>query len=87
MKSEKSAADEVRKVFGEILTKVSEGKERLFIERRGKKVVVMLPIEDARLLTILEDAVDIRESPEVLNEDCAIILDELSEEYGTDTKS
>ena len=44
------SATEVRSNFSEVLGRVAYGKERVTIERRGRPLAVLLPIEDlARL--------------------------------------
>lgn len=48
-------AQAAKKSFGDTLDRVSYGKERIVLERRGKDVAVLLPIEDLRLLERLAE--------------------------------
>ena len=45
-----ATASEARQNFAEVLGRVAYGKERVTIERRGKPLAVLVPIEDLALL-------------------------------------
>lgn len=50
---------QVRDGFAEALNQVAYRGERIRVERRGKEVAAMVPIEDLELLEALEDRVDL----------------------------
>ena len=51
-------ASEARQAFADIMNKVAFGKERVVVERRGKKLVAVVPVEDLALLEEIEDRLD-----------------------------
>ena len=53
---------EARKVFAETVNLVAYTKERVMVERHGKAVVAMVPVEDVELLRDLEDRMDLRDA-------------------------
>lgn len=63
---------EVRNNFAEIINRVSYGKERVVIERRGKDLVAIMPVEDLKLLERLieaeEDRIDQEDTVKALKE-------------------
>jgi antitoxin Phd len=62
---------EARKVFGDTLNRVAYRGERIVLERRGKDVAALVPIEDLRLLERLaeerEDRLDVEEADRILS--------------------
>jgi len=48
-----------RKLFAETVNRVAYTKERVMVERHGKAVVAMVPVEDVELLRDLEDRMDL----------------------------
>lgn len=63
---------EVRSDFAETINQVSYGKERLIVERRGKDLAAIIPVEDLKLLERLieeeEDRLDLEEVEKALAE-------------------
>lgn len=61
---------EVRKAFSETVNRVAFGRERIVLERRGKRVAALVPVEDLelyeRLLEEYEDRLDIEEADKAL---------------------
>ncbi len=55
----KIEATKARNEFSDLLNTVRYGSERVLIERRGKSVAALIPVEDLRLLELLEDQIDI----------------------------
>ena len=53
---------EARRVFAETVNIVAYTKERVMVERHGKAVVAMVPVEDVELLRDLEDRMDLRDA-------------------------
>ena len=50
---------EAREQFAEALNQLAYAGKRIVIERRGKEVAAMVPIEDLELLRALEDRIDL----------------------------
>ena len=59
-------AARARERFAEALNRVGYGKERVVIERHGKPVAALVPIEDLETLRALEDRIDLEAAREVL---------------------
>ena len=57
-----------RAQFSEIINRAAFVKERVTLTRRGKEIVVVLPIEDVKLLEALEDKIDLEEPRAALAE-------------------
>ncbi len=48
-----------RNGFSDLISRVRYSADRVLIERRGQDVAALIPIEDLRLLEMLEDHLDI----------------------------
>lgn len=59
---------DARKHFAELLNRASYRKERIIINRRGKGVAGIVPVEDIELLEKLEDELDIAAAKKALAE-------------------
>ena len=63
-------ASDARDEFSEVLNRVSYGHERVVVQRRGKDLAAMVPMEDLRLLERLvedaEDRIDVAEAERIL---------------------
>jgi len=55
----KVEATAARNGFSDLLSKVQYGADRVLIERRGKDVAALIPVEDLRLLELIEDTIDV----------------------------
>ena len=55
----KVEATAARSGFSDLLSKVQYGADRVLIERRGKDVAALIPVEDLRLLELFEDTIDV----------------------------
>jgi prevent-host-death family protein len=55
-------AAKIRSEFSDIVNRVAFGKERVGINRRGKVVAAVVPIEDLELLEALELKMDLNEA-------------------------
>ena len=59
----------VRKLRNEIsdnLNRVAYGHERLVVERRGKDIAAVVPLEDLKLIEAMEDKIDLEEARRIL---------------------
>lgn len=71
-----------RSDFAEIVNRVAYGRERIVLERRGKRIVALVPIEDLDLLEALEDQMDVEAARKALVEDEFIDYEEARKELG-----
>ena len=59
---------EVRHVFTELADQVRINGERICISKNNKPALALVPLEDVRLLEMLEDMIDLKEALEALEE-------------------
>ena len=57
-----------RSNFADLVNRATYGKERVLINRRGKPVAAIVPLEDVELLEKIEDEIDIKLAREALAE-------------------
>ncbi|WP_236682655.1 type II toxin-antitoxin system Phd/YefM family antitoxin [Rickettsia felis] len=53
-----------REHFSEIVNRSSYGKERIVLSRRGKDLAAIIPMEDLKLIEMIENKLDIEEAKE-----------------------
>jgi prevent-host-death family protein len=58
-----------REAFSDIINRVSYRGERIVLERRGKDVVALVPVEDLKLIEEIEDRMDLEEALRRLREE------------------
>ncbi len=51
-----------RNEFSTVINRAAFGKERVILERRGKAIAAVVPMEDVRLLRALEDRADLADA-------------------------
>jgi prevent-host-death family protein len=61
-------ASKVRKDFSDTVNRVAYGRERVVLQRRGKEIAAVVPIEDLKLLEALEDRMDLADARAALAE-------------------
>lgn len=61
-------ASKVRKDFSDTVNRVAYGRERVVLQRRGKEIAAVVPIEDLKLLEALEDRMDLADARAALLE-------------------
>jgi len=71
-----------RDAFSEMINRAAFGKERIVLTRRGKEIVALVPIEDARLLENMEDKIDLEGAHQVLKEHGTVPWKKLKKELG-----
>jgi prevent-host-death family protein len=59
---------QARADFADLINRASYGGERIVLERRGKQLAALVPIEDLDLIQDLEDKVDARDIAKALKE-------------------
>ena len=61
-------ASKAREQFSDMVNRVSYRGERVLLERRGKGVAALVPVEDLQLLEALEDKLDLEAARAALAE-------------------
>lgn len=61
-------ASKVRKDFSDTVNRVAYAGERVVLQRRGKEIAAVVPIEDLKLLEALEDRMDLADARAALAE-------------------
>jgi len=59
-------AAKAREQFSSTLDRVAKNGERVVLERKGKRVAALVPLEDLELIERLEDEIDVREARKAL---------------------
>jgi len=73
---------QARLQLGELVNCVAHEGDRIVIRRNGKPRAVLISIEDAALLKVLEDKADIAAAKKALKEDKFYSLEEVKDELG-----
>jgi prevent-host-death family protein len=74
---------EVRENLADLGNRVSLRGERLVVERRGKNLFALVPIEDLELLERMEDEIDLRMARKAMKEKGPnITLEQLKKKLG-----
>ena len=58
----------VRENLAEVINQVAYGKERVVLERHGKQLLALVPLEDLRILEELENAEDLKDAKKALRD-------------------
>ena len=86
---QKIKTTKAREEFGSVVDRVAYTKRPVLLERRGKPLAVLVPLEDYRLLGRLieeeEDRIDIRESRKALAEGKFVPYEQVRKELGLDS--
>lgn len=64
----RSQASKVREEFSDILNRVAYRRDRIVLERHGRAVAALVPVEDLELLEELEDRLDLEDARAALAE-------------------
>lgn len=75
-------ATEARDDFAETLNRVAYRRERIVLERRGKGIAALVPIDDLELLERLEDRIDLDDARRALKERGSVALEKLKADLG-----
>jgi prevent-host-death family protein len=68
---------QARDDFADTVNRVAFTKERMVVQRRGKKLAALVPIEDLEFLEELEDRMDIVAAKKAMSEKGGLTLAEL----------
>ena len=71
-----------RKEMGDLVSEVCFTKERVVLNRHGKPVAVLVPVEDAELLADLEDRIDLEAARQALKNPKRISWEKVKKELG-----
>ena len=75
-------ASELRQQIADALNTVSYAGQRIAINRHGKRVAVLVPVEDLAMLEAIEDRVDLAAARKALKEKGRIPWAEVKKELG-----
>lgn len=75
-------ASKLREELSDTLNRVVHRRERIVLERRGKRVAVLVPVEDAELLEVLEDRLDLEAARQALRDPRRITWKKLKAQLG-----
>lgn len=64
----RSPASKARERFSEMLNRVAYRRDRVLLERHGRAVAALVPVEDLELLEELEDRLDLEDARAALAE-------------------
>ena len=73
---------EVRNSFGDYLNRAQYQGERIVIERRGKPVAALIPMEDIELLEHLENEADLKAARKAMKEKGGVPLRDIKKRLG-----
>ncbi|MCK6479670.1 MAG: type II toxin-antitoxin system Phd/YefM family antitoxin [Planctomycetes bacterium] len=82
MPATRETASKARQSFSEVLNRAAYGKERVVIERRGKRLAAVVPLEDLALLEELEDRIDLEDARKRLKERGSIPWSKVKKDLG-----
>ena len=72
---------DVRNTFSEYLNLASYQGQRIIIERRGKPVAALVPMEDLELLNALEDRADVKAAKKARKEKGGVTLEQYRKKH------
>jgi prevent-host-death family protein len=73
---------EIRANLADVINRVAYGGERIVLQRRGKQVLAVVPMEDLELLQTLEDQSDVRAALKARKENGEVPLEEIKARLG-----
>lgn len=78
----KVSMTKARQDFTDIANRVMFGNERICIQKNNKDAVVIVPVEDLKILEALEDKIDLEEALKALRKPGFIDLKDLKKKLG-----
>ena len=82
MPTTRETAAKARQLFSDIINRAAFGKERVVIERRGKRLAAVVPVEDLDLLEQMEDRIDLEDARRRMKEKGSIPWTKVRKELG-----
>jgi prevent-host-death family protein len=74
--------EQLRLNIADTVNRAAFGRERVIVERHGKPVAAIVPVDDVELLEALEDREDLRAALKVRKEKGGVTLERLKKELG-----
>jgi prevent-host-death family protein len=78
----KRSVNDLRTDLAETLNRVAYRGERIVVERRGKRVAALVPVEDLELLQEIEDRIDLEAARRALKEPGRIPWEKVKKDLG-----
>ncbi len=73
---------DIRANLADVINRVAYGGERIVLQRRGKQVLAVVPMEDLALIEQIEDRADIRAALKARKEKGAVPLEKIKARLG-----
>jgi prevent-host-death family protein len=73
---------DIRANLADVINRVAYGGERIVLQRRGKRVLAVVPMEDLELLNALEDRADVKAAKKARKEKGAVPLEKIKARLG-----
>ncbi len=73
---------DIRANLADVINRVAYGGERIVLQRRGKQVLAVVPMEDLELLNALEDRADAKAALKARKEKGGVPLEEIKARLG-----
>jgi prevent-host-death family protein len=73
---------EIRSNLADVINRVAYGGERIILQRRGKRVLAVVSIEDLETLNSLEDKADVKAALKARKEKGAIPIEKIKARLG-----
>jgi len=73
---------DIRANLAEVINRVAYGGERIVLQRRGKQVLAVVPMEDFEILSALEDRADVKAALRARKEKGAVPIEKIKARLG-----
>lgn len=73
---------DIRANLADVINRVAYGGERIVLQRRGKQVLAVVPMEDLELLNTMEDRADVKAALKARKEKGGVTLEEIKARLG-----
>ncbi|MBU4271282.1 MAG: type II toxin-antitoxin system Phd/YefM family antitoxin [Planctomycetes bacterium] len=73
---------DIRANLADVINRVAYGGERIVLQRRGKQVLAVVPMEDLELLNTMEDRADVKAALKARKEKGGVTLEKIKARLG-----
>ena len=73
---------DIRANLADVINRVAYGGERIVLQRRGKRVLAVVSMEDLELLNAMEDRADVRAAKKARKEKGGVTLEQYRRKHG-----
>ena len=73
---------DIRANLADVINRVAYGGERIVLQRRGKQVLAVVPMEDLELLNTMEDRADVKAALKARKEKGGVPLEKIKARLG-----